>query len=321
MNALYDHYRRFEYQLGQERTQGLARALADCKAYIQAHREHYPIFDRRWPDHVECRSNAKELAFYTHTDIPDIEGDLMALSPWRKGPFRVNDIQIESEWDCRKKWARFESELSGFTGKRVLDIGANNGYFSYRLAQYQPKCIVALEPHRHYYFQALTLDRMVRNPTISIFPISLESFPTLPGAFERILNCGVFYHQKSPIQALQKCADLLVEGGQMIFETFVTDSPSSSLLPAGTYHDMPNVWVIPTVASLNYWLHRAGFEVTKTLDLAHTTPQEQAQTKWCPYPSYEEGLDANDSRQTAEGYPVSKRLMVVCRKVSPHVGG
>ena len=39
-------------------------------------------------------------------DIKDhdkIERLLLQLIPWRKGPFRINDIFIDSEWDSAKK--------------------------------------------------------------------------------------------------------------------------------------------------------------------------------------------------------------------------
>ena len=33
---------------------------------------------------------------------------ILQLLPWRKGPFKLNDINIDSEWDSSKKWIRFK---------------------------------------------------------------------------------------------------------------------------------------------------------------------------------------------------------------------
>ncbi|MDO7827516.1 DUF1698 domain-containing protein, partial [Helicobacter pylori] len=30
--------------------------------------------------------------------------EIMALRPWRKGPFEISQIKIDSEWDSSIKW-------------------------------------------------------------------------------------------------------------------------------------------------------------------------------------------------------------------------
>ncbi|NNE64846.1 MAG: DUF1698 domain-containing protein, partial [Gammaproteobacteria bacterium] len=61
-----------------------------------------------------------------------LENSLKGLSPWRKGPYRVADIFIDSEWRSDYKWARVLPHLSSLSGRRVLDIGCGNGFHCWR---------------------------------------------------------------------------------------------------------------------------------------------------------------------------------------------
>ena len=42
-------------------------------------------------------------------DNDEIERLLLKLIPWRKGPFRINDIFIDSEWDSEKNGKDFKN--------------------------------------------------------------------------------------------------------------------------------------------------------------------------------------------------------------------
>ena len=59
---------------------------------------------------------------------------LHKLIPWRKGPFMINDLVLESEWDGDMKWQRISKHIKPLKNKRVLDVGAGNGYFTLRIA-------------------------------------------------------------------------------------------------------------------------------------------------------------------------------------------
>ena len=59
---------------------------------------------------------------------------LHKLIPWRKGPFMINDLALESEWDGDMKWQRLTKHIKPLKNKRVLDVGAGNGYFTLRMA-------------------------------------------------------------------------------------------------------------------------------------------------------------------------------------------
>ena len=56
-------------------------------------------------------------------DLVKVEKLLMQLRPWRKGPFSINELYIDSEWRSDMKWDRIKSEIGDLHGQRVLDIG------------------------------------------------------------------------------------------------------------------------------------------------------------------------------------------------------
>ena len=58
------------------------------------------------------------------TSSENIELSLRKLLPWRKGPFLLNDLVLESEWHGDLKWQRLNKKIRPLKNKRVLDIGA-----------------------------------------------------------------------------------------------------------------------------------------------------------------------------------------------------
>ena len=54
--------------------------------------------------------------------------------PWRKGPFILNNLTLESEWQGDMKWQRLKNDITPLKNRRVLDVGAGNGYFTLRMA-------------------------------------------------------------------------------------------------------------------------------------------------------------------------------------------
>jgi tRNA (mo5U34)-methyltransferase len=77
---------------------------------------------------------------------------------------------------------------------------------------------------------------------------------------------------------------------------------------------MPNVWFIPSVTTLAYWLKRAGFDHIRCIDVTQTTPDEQRPTGWMGFHSLPDFLDPHDNSRTIEGYPAPRRSIFLARK-------
>ncbi|PID40081.1 MAG: tRNA 5-methoxyuridine(34)/uridine 5-oxyacetic acid(34) synthase CmoB [Proteobacteria bacterium] len=266
----------------------------------------------------------------THTDVnraririgcpADLNADQLAalhealvkLKPWRKGPFDIFGISLDSEWDSSIKWNRLAGHLPCLEGKRVLDIGSSCGYYMFRLAQRQPAMVIGLEPSLGMYFQYLALSRYLDLPGLHCLPLKLEEIPPMPDCFDMVLCMGILYHRRSPLDTLRLMRDLMTPGGQLVVETLILEDRGSLVLfPETRYARMKNVFFIPTVDCLTHWLRHSGFDDVRCVDISATTFKEQRKTDWIDGQSLSDFLDPDDPHKTVEGYPAPVRAMVM----------
>jgi tRNA (mo5U34)-methyltransferase len=237
---------------------------------------------------------------------------LRGLKPWRKGPFDLFGIRIDSEWDASMKWRRVTPHLAPLTGRRILDVGSSNGYYLYRMADAQPRLILGIEPYRLYHFQFLALQHFIDPSGLYNLPLKLEALPEMPQWFDTILCMGILYHRRSPLDTLSQLGGLLAAGGQLVLETLIVrGAGSQALFPGQRYACMRNVFFIPTVACLENWLTRSGFVDIRCVDITATTLHEQRKTQWVDSDSLDRFLDPEDPDLTVEGYPAPLRAVVV----------
>ena len=62
-----------------------------------------------------------------------LEDALHRLHPWRKGPFELFGIHIDTEWRSDWKWDRLQERIDPLRGRRVLDVGCGSGYHCWRM--------------------------------------------------------------------------------------------------------------------------------------------------------------------------------------------
>lgn len=240
---------------------------------------------------------------------------LQGLTPWRKGPFKLFGIDIDSEWVSSRKWDRLGGRISSLEGRRVLDIGCSSGYYMFRMTAAKPAMILGLEPYMTYYFQFLLLQHYIRANNIYVLPAKFEEIPPLTGYFDTVFSMGVLYHQRSPLESLQTMGRVLRPGGELVLETLVLAGEQDfALCPHGRYAKMNNVYFIPTVGVLQAWLVKSGFHHVECLDVSTTTPDEQRNTSWVKTESLKDFLDKDHPELTVEGYPAPVRAMLVAKK-------
>ena len=133
--------------------------------------------------------------------------------------------------------------------------------------------------------------------------------------FDVVFCMGVLSHQRCPLDALMKIRSLVKARGTLIIETLIIDGVDHiSLCPDTTYAKMRNVFFIPTVAVLTYWIKKAGFEEVDVLDVSLTTEVEQRRTPWMTNESLKDFLDPGNPSKTVEGYPAPKRVLLKARR-------
>jgi tRNA (mo5U34)-methyltransferase len=240
---------------------------------------------------------------------------LLAFRPWRKGPFDIFGIEVDSEWRSDLKWNRVKDLIAPLTGRRILDVGSSCGYYLFRMAADRPALALGIEPYAPFYCQYLLLQKLIGRQEVHCLPAKLEEFPELAGYFDTLFHMGVLYHQRSPLDALKQLAGLLRSGGELVLETLVIEGEDETALsPSGRYAKMNNVFFLPTVRCLAGWLQRAGFLNIRCVDRSWTTAAEQRKTAWIQTESLEDFLDPADPRRTVEGYPAPLRAVLLAEK-------
>ena len=225
---------------------------------------------------------------------------LLDLKPWRKGPFNICGIEVQSEWDSAIKFNIIAPHLS-VEGKVIADIGCNNGYYSFRLLPLRPSKIVCFEPSAHCKMQFDLINAFVRSE-ICFEMLGVEDLAEYDCKFDCILCLGVIYHRTNPLDCLRILKNALNPRGELIIDTLIIEGQSEIALSPLSYAKMKNVYFIPSISAFKNWLVRAGFREIELLCVKKTTSEEQRKTAWSGGESLEDFLDKEDKNKTIEGY-------------------
>lgn len=242
-----------------------------------------------------------------------IVGLLQQFKPWRKGPFHIHGVHVDTEWRSDWKWDRVLPHLSPLAGRSVLDVGCGSGYHLWRMRGEGAKLAVGVDPYPLFLMQFMILSHFIGDDSVFQLPLGIEALPALK-SFDTVFSMGVLYHRKSPLDFLQQLKSLLRKDGELVLETLVVDGDEHTvLLPGERYAQMRNVWFIPSVAALENWLTRVGFSDIRTVDVSATSLDEQRSTEWMSTHSLKDFLDPNDLSKTIEGYPAPVRAVTIAK--------
>lgn len=240
-----------------------------------------------------------------------ILGLLKQFMPWRKGPFHLHGIHIDTEWRSDWKWDRVSPHISSLKHKTVLDVGCGSGYHMWRMLNDSPEMVVGIDPTQLFLIQFQAIKHFAGNHPIHLLPVGIEQMPTLK-TFDTVFSMGVLYHRKSPFEFLQQLKNQLRPGGELVLETLVVDGDENTVLvPGERYAQMRNVWFLPSTKALEHWLARLGFKNIRTVDTDFTSLEEQRSTDWMQNHSLKDFLDPEDISKTIEGYPAPCRATLI----------
>lgn len=191
------------------------------------------------------------------------------------------------------------------TGKRVLDIGCAEGFFSFEAERRGAREVIAIDsfPDSVRRFNIVKAARQSRAAAFLLNVYDLE--PKRLGTFDLVLFYGVFYHLKHPQLALERIRAICT--GDLLFQTVMHEEPSVAGTPWARYyphgmmsgaqgeHFDPTVfWVFNTACCLAM-LDHVGFVDLEILstdpnpfvvraaspDRAAGIPPDQSQAPWC----------------------------------------
>lgn len=181
------------------------------------------------------------------------------------------------------KWRNFERAIpADLTGKSVLDIGCNAGFYSIEMKRRGAARVVGIDSDPKYLAQARFAAEVLQ-VEIEFRELDVYHIAELRERFDLVLFMGVLYHLRHPLLAL----DLLREhavGGTLVFQSLLRGSQEVAALAEdypfwekGIFEDPayplmyfverryshdPTNWWIPNRACAEAMLRSAGFEIT-----------------------------------------------------------
>lgn len=237
---------------------------------------------------------------------------LQAFHPWRKGPYELFGIHLDTEWRSDWKWQRLLPHIAPLKNRKILDVGGGNGYHGWRMLGEEAKLVVGIDPTRVFAMQYQVMQRYLGETNHYVLPIGIEDLPDNLMCFDTVFSMGVLYHRRSPLDHLYELRACLRPGGELVLETLIIDGKEGeSLMPKERYAKMRNVWFIPSVETMLTWLKRCGFRNARCVDINTTSLDEQRKTDWMNFESLADFLDPEDRSKTIEGYPAPIRAVFI----------
>lgn len=181
------------------------------------------------------------------------------------------------------KFARFAHLLpADLTGRTVLDIGCNAGFYSFEMRRRGAARVLGIDTDARYLAQARLAAKVLKADGIEFRKMGVYDVAELGERFDLVVFMGVFYHLRHPLLALDLIREH-VAGDSMLFQT-LTRGPDSAACPARDYdfaedaqfqtpdwprlafverewaHDWTNWWV-PNRAAVEAMLRASGFAI------------------------------------------------------------
>ncbi|EOH7379226.1 tRNA 5-methoxyuridine(34)/uridine 5-oxyacetic acid(34) synthase CmoB [Campylobacter jejuni] len=232
------------------------------------------------------------------------------LKPWRKGPFKIDDLFIDTEWQSFIKFNILKPFMNEISQKCVADIGCNNGYYMFKMLEFNPAKLIGFDPSIKYRLQFELINALAKTP-IKYKLLGVEDLPSYGLKFDVIFCLGVIYHRSDPIKMLKDLKAGLNKNGVIFLDTmYIEDEREIALVPNKTYSKIPNIYFVPSISALKNWCERAGFKEFEVLATKKTDENEQRKTEWIDSFSLENFLDPKDKNLTIEGYEAPKRVYI-----------
>ncbi|TQR27959.1 tRNA 5-methoxyuridine(34)/uridine 5-oxyacetic acid(34) synthase CmoB [Campylobacter sp. MIT 97-5078] len=238
----------------------------------------------------------------------------LRLKPWRKGPFKVNELFIDSEWQSFVKFNILKPFMNNLENKIVADVGCNNGYYMFKMLEFKPAKIIGFDPCLRPFLQFYLLNTLAKSK-ICFELLGVEDLSAFcvqaKLKFDFIFCLGVLYHRSNPLQTLKQLKSALNKGGSVFLDTiYIEDEREIALIPRKTYSKIANIFFIPSILGLRNWCEKAGFSHFEVLATRDTDEFEQRTTAWSEGYSLKDFLSEEDHKKTLEGYDAPKRVYV-----------
>jgi tRNA (mo5U34)-methyltransferase len=181
------------------------------------------------------------------------------------------------------KWQRFAHAVpEDLTGKSVLDVGCNAGFYSIEMKRRGAARVVAIDSDDVYLNQGRFAAEVSGYPDIEFRNMSVYDVGKLGERFDLVIFMGVLYHLRHPLLALDTLYESVVDD-MLIFQSmqrgsadvvpvdenyqfwdtsiFEQDGYPLMYFVERRYANDPTNWWIPNRACVEAMLRSAGFSI------------------------------------------------------------
>jgi tRNA (mo5U34)-methyltransferase len=180
------------------------------------------------------------------------------------------------------KFQKFSNAIPpDLTGKSVLDIGCNAGFYSIEMKRRGASRVMGIDPDERYLAQARYAAQIL-NAEIEFTNLSVYDVAQLREKFDLVIFMGVFYHLRHPLLALDLLYENVVKdlfifqsmqrGNDQIeplendYDFWDTEIFSRPAFPRmhfieHNYSNDPTNWWIPNRACMEAMLRSSGFQI------------------------------------------------------------
>jgi tRNA (mo5U34)-methyltransferase len=230
-------------------------------------------------------ANAPPLADMGDNDPAALAREIERLGPWFHN-MTLAGIPTAPDHFLgdypRLKWLGFAHAIpEDLSGKTVLDIGCNAGFYAIEMNRRGARRVVGIDADPRYLEQAALAAR-VAGAAIELHRMDVYDVASLREKFDYVFFLGVLYHLRHPLLALDLVREHVV-GHTMVFQSmqrgsrtvsaiaddfpfeeraiFADESfPRMHFIEKSYSHDATNWW-IPNRACVEAMLRSAGFHI------------------------------------------------------------
>ncbi len=187
------------------------------------------------------------------------------------------------------KWRAFADSIpADLTGKTVLDVGCNAGFYALEMKRRGAARVVGVDSDERYLAQARFAAEAL-GVELELVNLSVYDVARLGERFDLVLFLGVLYHLRHPLLALDLLREHVV-GEMLVVQSLLRGDAATPALAEDypfserqifelpgyprlsfverSYSSDPTNWWIPNLACLAAMIRSAGFRIT-----AHPEPE------------------------------------------------
>jgi tRNA (mo5U34)-methyltransferase len=155
--------------------------------------------------------------------------------PWWFLKMDLGDGLVTPGWsDPTNEKLPFFGLPEDMTGMRVLDIGCNEGFFSFEAERRGAESVVGIDSNPMV-VRRFNLCRMAMGSKADAYLTNVYDIkPRTVGTFDLVMFFGVLYHLRHPLLALEKIFE--VASGTLLLQTACFDDPALGEDSAAKFH-------------------------------------------------------------------------------------